>query len=121
MALLQQSGSLVAKTSRGGLLRGGTLDITRVVDANREGVSQAVVQVLHFHPTASALLIAGLDKTLRIFQVDGKRNACLQTTYLKDLPIYSAAFAPDGTEVGKQRKEPRQRGKEEKGTPTAPR
>ena len=82
-----------------GTLRGGTLDVGRVVDANRESKSQAVVQAVQFHPTAPAMLTAGLDKTLRVFQIDGKRNVCLQSTYLKDLPIYSAAFTPDGNEV----------------------
>lgn len=99
MSELLQSSSRLVSSTHGGHLRGGTLDVARVVDANRESRSQAVVQAIQFHPSAPAMLTAGLDKTLRVFQIDGKRNVCLQSTYLKDLPIYSAAFTPDGNEV----------------------
>jgi U3 small nucleolar RNA-associated protein 18 len=58
-----------------------------------------MIQSLQFHPTAPVLLTAGLDKTLRLFQIDGKLNPKIQSVYIKDLPIYSANLTADGTEV----------------------
>lgn len=60
---------------------------------------QSGVSSVHFHPTAPVLLTAGLDKTLRIFQVDGKMNSKLQSIHLKDLPIHSAKWTPDGSQI----------------------
>jgi U3 small nucleolar RNA-associated protein 18 len=33
--------------------------------------------------------------------VDGRKNTLLQSTFVRDLPMYSACFTPDGTEVGR--------------------
>jgi U3 small nucleolar RNA-associated protein 18 len=60
---------------------------------------QSIVSSVQFHPTAPVLLTGGLDKTLRIFQVDGKENLKIQSVYLKDLPIRCAKFTNDGREV----------------------
>ena len=49
---------------------------------------------MRFHPRISALMTAGLDKTLRIFQVDGKVNRLLQSVHFPDLPIYSVRHFP---------------------------
>jgi U3 small nucleolar RNA-associated protein 18 len=57
------------------------------------------VESLHWHPQASVLLTAGLDKTLRLFHVDGKENAKIKSVFFKDLPIKCARFAPGGHEI----------------------
>lgn len=98
-AFLQRTGGLLAKKSASKQLRSGRIDIARVANANRAAVSDSVVQAISFHPSAPAMLTAGLDKTMRVFQVDGKHNTLLQSTHLKDLPIWSAAFSSDGSEV----------------------
>mmetsp|Transcript_36137 Transcript_36137/g.71043 ORF Transcript_36137/g.71043 Transcript_36137/m.71043 type:complete len:528 (+) Transcript_36137:38-1621(+) len=76
-----------------------TLQITRMKDANVKDPSKAVVQSVEFHPDGELLMTAGMDKTIRLFQVDGQRNPKVQGVHLKDLPIYQASFSPDGTEV----------------------
>ncbi|EGD73255.1 hypothetical protein PTSG_04968 [Salpingoeca rosetta] len=96
-ALLRSTKPLLA-SSRSRLIR-GVVDISRLADANQAKRSSAVVQAVHFHPSAPAILTAGLDKTLRIFQVDGRRNKLMSSTFVRNLPMYSAAFSPDGTEV----------------------
>jgi len=57
------------------------------------------VQALQFHPNGQLLLTAGYDKTLRLFHVDGKKNAKVQSMFLPDLPISSAFFSHDGEQV----------------------
>ncbi len=81
-----------------GRLQPGTLEVLRCRDANLQEPSQAVVQALQFHPTQGGLLLtAGFDKTLRLFQVDGKRNEKRAGVFFPDLPIQSAAFVdPSG-------------------------
>ncbi|KAJ3057671.1 U3 snoRNP protein, partial [Quaeritorhiza haematococci] len=75
------------------------LDVVRLKDANQMAYSQAVVQSVQFHPTVPVLLTAGLDKTLRLFQIDGKINTKIQSVFLSDLPIHRASFTPDGREI----------------------
>jgi U3 small nucleolar RNA-associated protein 18 len=59
----------------------------------------AVVQSLQFHPDSELMLTAGLDKTLRIFSVDGNENAKVASYFFKKFPITGAAFTPDGAQV----------------------
>lgn len=77
----------------------GVLDVTAVRDVNFAAPSKAVVQALEFHPRIAAAMTAGLDKTLRLFQVDGKVNRLLQSVHFPTLPIYSAAFSNGGAEI----------------------
>jgi len=119
------------------------LEVTRARDANAAAYSKSVVQAVQFHPTAPAILTAGLDKTVRLFQVhtlaaclpsppssassslplpvrpwqdmcghraafdilgilwqvDGKNNTLMQSTFIRDLPMSCAAFTRGGNEV----------------------
>eukprot|EP00121_Abeoforma_whisleri_P012050 Awhi_evm1s11124 len=61
-------------------------------DANIQGRSQAVVQSLKFHPSSQILMTAGLDKTVRLFNVDGKDNELIQKMHFENFPIYSSVF-----------------------------
>ncbi len=79
-------------------LQPGTLEVVRCRDANLQEPSKAVVQAVQFHPSTGGLLFtAGMDKTLRFFQVDGKRNEKVAGVFFPDLPIQSAAFVDDGS------------------------
>jgi len=79
-------------------LQPGTLEVVRCRDGNMQEPSKAMVQAVQFHPSTGGLLFtAGLDKTLRFFQVDGKRNEKVAGVFFPDLPIQSAAFVdPSG-------------------------
>lgn len=80
-------------------LQAGVLEIRSVANANREDPNEAEARCVEFHPTGRLLLTAGLDKTLRIFQVDGERNAKVQGIHLKKFPIHTAKFTGGGTQV----------------------
>ncbi|RHY33622.1 hypothetical protein DYB32_001509 [Aphanomyces invadans] len=77
----------------------GTLEVGRVKDANQHGQSNAVIQSVQFHPNGQLLLTAGLDKTLRLFQIDGSTNAKVESIFLKDMPISCAKFTADGKRI----------------------
>ncbi|KAJ2387967.1 U3 snoRNP protein [Coemansia sp. RSA 2611] len=96
-SLLQTSASLVAR--KRAQLAPGVLDIARVRNANQASESQSAVLSAEFHPTASVLLTAGMDKTLRLFEVDGKQNQKIQSLHLRDLPITAAQFVRGGQEI----------------------
>ncbi|CAG8446673.1 5690_t:CDS:2 [Cetraspora pellucida] len=75
------------------------LEVTKMKHVNQQAYSQSVIQSIAFHPNAQVAMTAGLDKTIRLFQIDGKINPKIQSFVLKDLPIYRAAFNPNGTEI----------------------
>ncbi|KAJ1336533.1 hypothetical protein BSLG_007317 [Batrachochytrium salamandrivorans] len=98
LRLLRSTESIV-DVNRKALLSADKLDVMRLKDANQLAYSQAVVQSLQFHPYAPVLLTCGFDKTLRLFQVDGKLNPKIQSIYIKDMPIHKAHFTADGQRI----------------------
>ncbi|KAJ2057796.1 U3 snoRNP protein [Coemansia sp. S146] len=95
--LLKTTKSLLSKSST--VLQPTRLDTVRVRNANQTAPSQSAVLSVQFHPTSSVLLTAGLDKTLRLFEVDGKENHKIQSIYFKDLSVTTAQFIRGGQEV----------------------
>lgn len=89
--------ALVAKTKN--TLKPGSISIRRMQNANYEAPNKSVTNSVEFHPSGKLLLTAGLDRTLRIFQVDGKHNAKIQGVKLNDLQISSAHFTNGGDSV----------------------
>ena len=110
------------------------LKIMRCPDANQSDYNKAVVQAVHFHPGSDPdkplLLTAGLDKTLRFFQVGAKKSEKVHGIHFPKLPIHSASFLGEtgkvvvsgrrpffyiyDSTVGKLDHVPRIRGREEK-------
>lgn len=90
-----------------GKLKAGDIDLDRLRNANDAQTSQAVVagddlagiEMIQFHPNprASVLMTASKDRRVRLFQIDGKANALLQTIHVPDLPIQHASFHPSGS------------------------
>ncbi|KAJ2018378.1 U3 snoRNP protein [Coemansia sp. S680] len=95
--LLKTTKSLLSKSST--VLQPTRLDTVRVRNANQTAPSQSAVLSVQFHPTSNVLLTAGLDKTLRLFEVDGKENHKIQSIYFKDLSVTTAQFIRGGQEV----------------------
>lgn len=93
------AGKVVSDQQAGGGLKPGTINIRRVRDANCEDYCRSVVTSIQFHPTSPLMVCAGLDKTIRIFQIDGKDNPKQLGIYLKDMPIHSAKFINDGKDI----------------------
>ncbi|XP_073005829.1 U3 small nucleolar RNA-associated protein 18 homolog [Typha latifolia] len=77
----------------------GLLEYSRLVDANAEEPSNGPINSVQFHRNGQLLLTAGLDRRLRFFQIDGKRNAKIQSIFVEDCPVHKASFLPDGSEV----------------------
>ncbi|KAD4584433.1 hypothetical protein E3N88_22034 [Mikania micrantha] len=95
--VFQTSEDLVVK-SKSKLLP-GLLEYARLVDANAQDPSNGPINSVQFHNNGQLLLTAGLDKKLRFFQIDGKRNTKIQTIFVDDCPIRKASFTPDGSQV----------------------
>ncbi|KAJ3321045.1 U3 snoRNP protein [Blyttiomyces sp. JEL0837] len=76
-----------------------SISMYRVRDANLASPSNGVIQACKFHPSAPILLTAALDKTVRLFHIDGKTNPKLQSVHFQDMPIFSADFTADGREI----------------------
>ena len=98
MALLRLSGAGIAST-KGGILPSGQLGYVPMADANRHEKSKCVASCVKFHPNSELLTVAGLDKHLRLFHVDGEENAKLASYYFERFPITSTAFIRDGAEM----------------------
>jgi U3 small nucleolar RNA-associated protein 18 len=101
--LLREGGALVDEddglAGSGRMLPKGMLEATRVHDANAAEPSKAVIRSVQFHPNGSLLLTAGLDKSVRLFDVDGTHNPKVQGVFFDDLPIHRACFSGDGSQV----------------------
>ncbi|KAK8575659.1 hypothetical protein V6N13_033088 [Hibiscus sabdariffa] len=95
--ILRTNEDLVVK-SRVKLLP-GLLEHSRLVDANVEEPSNGPINSVQFHKNAQLLLAAGLDRRVRFFQIDGKRNTKIQSVFLEDCPVRKASFLPDGSQV----------------------
>ncbi|KAK8357862.1 hypothetical protein V6Z12_A05G445100 [Gossypium hirsutum] len=88
--ILRTNEDLVVK-SRVKLLP-GLLEYSRLVDANAEEPSNGPINSVQFHRNAQLLLAAGLDRRIRFFQIDGKRNTKIQSVFLEDCPIGHYSF-----------------------------
>ncbi|KAK9146500.1 hypothetical protein Sjap_006403 [Stephania japonica] len=96
-SILRSNEEFIAKSSV--KLLPGILEYSKLVDANVEELSSGPVNSVQFHRNSQLLLAAGLDRRLRFFQIDGKRNTKIQSIFLEDCPIRKASFLPDGSQV----------------------
>ncbi|KAF0437769.1 WD40 repeat-like protein [Gigaspora margarita] len=56
------------------LLSNKKLEVTKMKHVNQQTYSQSVIQSVAFHPNAQVTMTTGLDKTIRLFQIDGPEN-----------------------------------------------
>eukprot|EP00698_Gefionella_okellyi_P005767 TRINITY_DN15223_c0_g1_i1.p1 TRINITY_DN15223_c0_g1~~TRINITY_DN15223_c0_g1_i1.p1 ORF type:complete len:434 (+),score=76.02 TRINITY_DN15223_c0_g1_i1:37-1302(+) len=96
-ALLRSAAPLLGSSAQ--RLPPAKIDISGLPDANKHERSSAVVQHVTFHPNAPVLLTCGLDKSLRLFQVDGRDNPKLQGVFMPDLPVCHAEFINGGSQI----------------------
>lgn len=79
------------------------LQVLRCPDSNQKDPNQAAVQAVHFHPGSDPdqplMLTAGLDKTLRFFQIGEKESEKIHGIHFDRLPIYTARFLGDSGKV----------------------
>ncbi|CAL0303814.1 unnamed protein product [Lupinus luteus] len=95
--VLRTNEDLVVKSSS--KLLPGHIEYSKLVDANIQDPSNGPIHSVQFHRNGQLLLTAGLDRKLKFFQVDGKRNTKIQSIFLEECPIRKASFLPDGSQV----------------------
>ncbi|CAX40936.1 U3 small nucleolar RNA-associated protein, putative [Candida dubliniensis CD36] len=76
------------------LISANKISITRLKDANYKRIGKSGIQTIDFHPNYPILLTGGFDKTIRIYQIDGKSNNFITSYFLKNCPIMQASFYP---------------------------
>jgi hypothetical protein len=83
--LFSTSSSLLASSTN--RLRPNILSVVRCPDANQSDPNKAVVQAVHFHPASDPdqplMLTAGLDKTLRFFQIGEEKSQKIHGIHCK--------------------------------------
>ena len=99
LALLDSSEGLVSGRSTTGPLPSGSLDISRLSDANEAEVSKAPITATNFHCEGSVLLVTSLDRTLKLFRLGGRKSEKVSSIRFQDMPIYSAAFIGNSSNV----------------------
>lgn len=77
----------------------GKYNIKVMQNANAAQPSACEVRCLEFHPTGNMILVAGRDKHIRLFHIDGMQNQLLQSLALTNFPIRSAMFTRHGSRV----------------------
>lgn len=97
--IISSSLPLLLQTSELKSLPPNMLNIVRCPDVNLSDPNQSVVQSVHFHPGIGGgpnntdrplLLTAGLDKTLRFFQVDAEKSTKIHGIHCKFSRLPSA-------------------------------
>jgi len=81
------------------------LEFRKLKDMNYETHKEgAVIRSSEFHPKSTVGLVAGLNGTASLFQIDGKNNPKIQTINFENFPIKTAKFSTNGEEfvVGSQ-------------------
>ena len=82
-----------------GALPPEVVSVRRLLDLNKQERCASIAPCVQWHPNGRLALVAGPDKTLRLFRTDGSDNPKLQSVHLPKLPIHSAAFSHDGSQV----------------------
>ncbi|KAF7724742.1 U3 snoRNP protein [Apophysomyces ossiformis] len=97
--LLKSTYGILEKRGTKQLLSTKHIDVVRMKDANQMSPAKATITSVAFHPDAQVMLTGSLDKTLRLFQIDGKVNPKIQSVHFKDTPITNAAFHTSGNQI----------------------
>lgn len=94
--LLRKTGDMLGKSTS---LPKGILEMKPCLNANHERKSAGPLTTVQFHPSAQVIMTAGLDRSVSLFQVDGKLNPKIQSIHLEKFPVYKARFSADGEQV----------------------
>ncbi|XP_072259469.1 U3 small nucleolar RNA-associated protein 18 homolog isoform X2 [Pyxicephalus adspersus] len=94
--LLRKTGNLLVKSTS---LQKGILEMKKCLNANHERRSSGPLTTVQFHPSAQVVMTAGFDRSVSLFQVDGKINPKIQSIHLEKFSVYKARFSADGEQV----------------------
>lgn len=99
--LLTRTGTMIGKKAdrRKSSIQAGKIDISRLVDANITEPSDLPISAIKFDKKGNNLLVAGLDKHLRFFRIDGENNEKLLSVKFQDLSIMAADYVGRSNEA----------------------
>ena len=86
-------------------LKKGHIEYRKLKDMNYTTHNEGtVIRAAEFHPSAAVGLVAGLNGTASLFQIDGKNNPKMQSVHFENFPIKTAHFTSNGRQflVGSQ-------------------
>ena len=66
----------------------------RLDNVTKNNRHQSIITSIQFHPHKNILFTVGLDKTLKLFEVDQKSTK-VDSVFFEDMPIYKAGFIND--------------------------
>jgi U3 small nucleolar RNA-associated protein 18 len=75
------------------------LDYTRLAHVNQKDSHGSIVNAIEFHPLNNIMLSAGLDKRIKLYNVNHTKSIKIQSIFTDDLPIYSSSFIQGGKEI----------------------
>eukprot|EP01084_Bolivina_argentea_P302681 522489_1 len=81
------------------LIKPTSIAFTDLGIMNRTNAHKSVVTVCSFDRNGKILMTAGLDKSLCLYSMESSHNELLKRLFINDLPIRSAKFCVDGTEI----------------------
>lgn len=81
-----------------------TLEILRLTDANALRRLRGSVESMAFHRRSALLVVGGVDRTARVYHVDGRRNVFVASVFFRDMPVHCVQFAHDSVWAGGRKK-----------------
>eukprot|EP01023_Acetabularia_acetabulum_P057088 TRINITY_DN6635_c1_g1_i2.p1 TRINITY_DN6635_c1_g1~~TRINITY_DN6635_c1_g1_i2.p1 ORF type:complete len:537 (+),score=96.63 TRINITY_DN6635_c1_g1_i2:62-1672(+) len=99
--LIRTAGGEDFINSRGGEIKGGQLEISRLENANISYPFVRDVKSVEFHPGSGRqmMMAAGKDEKVAFYQIDGKKNPCIESIHLEKFSISQAGFCQGGQKV----------------------
>ena len=114
LALLRSNTSVFSKNEV--ILKSGHLKFSKMVNANYGHEHESIVSSLNFHPSENIIMTSGLDRKVKLFEVQNQnlengqkpnfnniqssqKSKKLQSIFLPDLPVYTAKFIQDGSQA----------------------
>ncbi|GAW07281.1 WD40 repeat-like protein [Lentinula edodes] len=104
--LSSTSGIHHSRSLRSQVLAPGTIDISRLRDANQSAQNSGCgdIKSLAFHPSerVPVLCVGSSDRRVRMYNIDGHTSPLLQTLHIPSLPLSSqssVAFHPSGSHL----------------------
>ncbi|XP_062336775.1 U3 small nucleolar RNA-associated protein 18 homolog [Osmerus eperlanus] len=94
--LLRKTGNFVGSSES---LPKGIIRMKKCLHANNARPSDGQLTTVQFHPSAQVVMTAGMDRSISLFQVDGKSNPKIQSIHLERFPVHKARFSVDGEQV----------------------
>lgn len=95
--ILRKAGKLLKYS--GHSLAASEIKITKKPNANHTDEAKCALKVVQFHPNSEILMTAGIDKTLRLYHIDGEENTKMASYHMEKWPITSACFINNGDQI----------------------